>query len=336
MKRTGMTLIELLVVISIIGVLSAMLLPAVQAAREAARRTTCTSNLRQFSLATQNFESAMRHLPSGHMYERNQYGPDWAYGYSAVAQLTPYIEQAETLDLSMPLYGLNGGQSYVVSTKTYNAATTFKFNRCPSDPTQPGDPGTMYGVINYVPCHGSGANNGLIAQNTGAWGYFTPVPTDGAFGVGSKTTFGSFLDGTSNTVIFSETLLGGGTLNSTLNPRLHAAGGHSGNGTGWGYTFSDSLCDSWANSAANRSTNRGVGWVYGMLQNYVHWYGPNAKLPDCFNYERTWKAARSSHKGGVMVGMGDGSVRFVSDGISLSTWRALSTVAGGEVLGNDW
>ena len=108
--RAGFTLVELLVVIAIIGILVALLLPAVQAAREAGRRASCQNNLKQLGLGVHNFESARKKLPTGSEsdpFPGNPSHPYNFYRWSVLAHLTPYLEQSNaynTIDLSTPLY----------------------------------------------------------------------------------------------------------------------------------------------------------------------------------------------------------------------------------------
>ncbi len=109
-RRSAFTLVELLVVIAIIGILVGLLLPAVQSAREAARRMQCSNNLKQIGLAMHNFESAHRSVPSAYDYKvTSTYPtvPNWAYRWSAHAMLSPFLEQSniyQSLHLDVPLH----------------------------------------------------------------------------------------------------------------------------------------------------------------------------------------------------------------------------------------
>ncbi|MBW3598505.1 MAG: DUF1559 domain-containing protein [Planctomycetes bacterium] len=313
-RNSGFTLIELLVVIAVIGILVALLLPAVQAAREAARRMSCTNNLKQIGLALHTYQSSLRVFPPGRL--------DWPYVYSPQAHLLPYLEQENLenlIDYSVPFFGAD-------SPSWPNAAaarTTVETYNCPSD----GDrvPGADFGATNYVACVGSGLINDGNLATAGLPG---PHP-DGAFFEESAMSFRDFLDGSSNTVVFSETLLGGGVASASgappADPRrevLLLSGGAAtttgactpGGGSWW--------------------AERGVRWIQGSYGYalYNHFYTPNAETFDCNNQSRTHglTAARSRHPGGVNMLLGDGSVRFLAETIDLAVYRAAATRAGGE------
>jgi prepilin-type processing-associated H-X9-DG protein len=152
---------------------------------------------------------------------------------------------------------------------------------------------------------------------------------------------GAISDGTSNTACMSESLLGQGTENETggpspANPQyVYAYAGFPG-------TISTATCA--AATTWNGSQLRGYTWASGdpRCATYNHYYTPNSPSYDCVANDGTtftglsWKGARSNHPGGVNLLLGDGSVHFVSQTISLTTWRSLSTRAGGEVLGSDF
>ncbi|HXT57532.1 MAG TPA: DUF1559 domain-containing protein, partial [Pirellulales bacterium] len=203
-KRTAFTLVELLVVIAIIGILIALLLPAVQAAREAARRSQCTNNLKQLGIALQNFEQMRKSLPTGTTSQT--YAPDPTipanfYRWSAFAHLTPFLEQTAVyniLDLSVPLYG-GPSQGYAVMPVNQKAVQiVVPLFLCPSDNGRPVTNylGVVFGPSNYAACMGSGANGG------------TEYNTDGIFYMNSDTKFADISDGASATAAMSESILG--------------------------------------------------------------------------------------------------------------------------------
>jgi prepilin-type N-terminal cleavage/methylation domain-containing protein/prepilin-type processing-associated H-X9-DG protein len=219
-RRPGFTLIELLVVIAIIAVLIALLLPAVQAAREAARRMQCTNNLKQIGLAMHNYHSTYDVFPMAASKNCNSDPPsscpgyaDWR-GWSSLATALPFVEQtplynainfvfAEEIHDAVP----NAMNSTVVAAKVASFM-------CPSDPYV-----GQICINNYHACYGttsdwpSGSNNGTGSmQNADGNG------STGMFAVWISYGIKNALDGTSNTLLFSEALVGDGQGNETLNP----------------------------------------------------------------------------------------------------------------------
>jgi prepilin-type N-terminal cleavage/methylation domain-containing protein/prepilin-type processing-associated H-X9-DG protein len=349
-SRRGFTLIELLVVIAIIAVLIGLLLPAVQKVREAAARVKCQNNIKQIALAVHNYESSNGYFPASFRAERKNGLPRYFDLWGALALLSPYLEQTAIynsipLDQTMFL----GPPTYAITAPTA-ALTTVPIFLCPSDKAQSVD-SSAYGLsgplgpVNYVFCLGTGLTNGLTG-----W-YGSPYDADGVFYASSKVRITDITDGTSNTAAISESLLGDGdeSAQSRLPARpdveyVYTADPSSSRTT---TPITDANCAGtvWRNV----QQRRGFSWVAGepRCTQYNHYYLPNSSTPDCItNYTSSdpvlgstghgWKAARSRHSSGVNLALCDGSVRFVSNGISLTTWRALATRAGGETLGNDF
>ena len=331
--RRAFTLVELLVVIAIIGILVALLLPAVQFAREAARRSSCSNNLHQLALAAHNFEGTHRRLPVGSESKQFPTAPSFPYNFyrwSTLAHLSPFLENSAAynkLDLTVPLYA---PPAYAIAPQNVEAvAIVVRSFLCPSDTGRPVAVG--FGPTNYVACAGSGANGG------------TPFEADGMFFVNSTFGFGEVTDGTSNTAFFSESTLGTGP-ESTNDPQHVQTMGQTVYRFIYGAPLSDSACN--GTSMWNVSNRRGFAWVNGEYRCtlYNHYYPPNAKTPDCLGVTFDpdparlytgygWRAARSKHNTGVNVAMSDGAVRFVGESINLVTWRALGTRGGNEVVG---
>jgi prepilin-type N-terminal cleavage/methylation domain-containing protein/prepilin-type processing-associated H-X9-DG protein len=338
--RRAMTLIELLVVIAIIGVLSSLLLPAVQGAREAARRMHCQSNLRQLGLALMNYELVATHFPPGSVakrYPSDPSHPHTFYRWSALAQLLPYLEKQhylELIDTTLPLY-MPGAGYPIASRNKDGISRVLPDFLCPSDPLRPLKDGM--GPSNYAVTTGSGIDGG------------SPFQSDGIFYVNSRTRIADILDGASNTTLVSESLLGRDT---TRLPN----GAFAGSDPKRSYKFllsffgppnlTDARCQgsqTFNSALGNGNDPRGFAWCSGEYRStlYNHYYPPNTKLFDCITSVTVdptpppdrpslyaaygWRAARSLHTGGVNVFFADGHGQFIAEAIDLESWKALST-----------
>ena len=315
------TLVELLVVIAIIGILIALLLPAVQAAREAARRMQCANNLKQLGIATHNYHDAIRSLPLGYMgadsnHTRNP-------GITGLVFILPFLEESVISDLYIDRNTLFGNN---IST-----AAQVGVYRCPSDGAAGG-----YGVHTGVPqkfarsnlvlCFGS--NTQAKSMGSGTYLLSNNPRNDGAFQIGGggfprAKKFKDIVDGTSSTVFASEVITGRhDTLNSTTDADARGI---------WAWSSMGSFCYTHLNTP-----NSSVGdtmWRSGADTSCVNepLYGLPCNTSAGTNHDTFQAAARSLHTGGVNVLYGDGHVSFVSDMIQLDTWRALATIAGGEL-----
>jgi len=329
-RPSGFSLIELLTVVAILATLVGLLLPAVQAARESARRSSCSNNLRQIGLAAANHESARGRFPVGAESRQWDERPDFPHQFfrwSVLAHLAPYYEQEQllrSLDLSVPLYvGLSPGD--IAPQNKPLVKLTIPLFLCPSDiATAVAD---LFGPTNYAGCTGSGVDGG------------SPFETNGMFGINSRTRPRDIRDGLSKTAAFSESILGAGPKATTSPDGIEPA-------TGYGFTFAAPLTAAGCGRPFyyNFTDLRGFSWANGEYRTtlYNHARQPNGAALDCLSALMTtpdksrmyagygWRTARSRHTGGVVVGMADGAVRFMADSVDPAAWEATATIAGGE------
>jgi prepilin-type N-terminal cleavage/methylation domain-containing protein/prepilin-type processing-associated H-X9-DG protein len=342
--RRGFTLIELLVVIAIISVLIALLLPAVQAAREAARRMQCTNNLKQIGLALHNYMTATGVLPPGRF---NTYIAGNGNCWGAYSQLLPQLDQTNIFN------SFNFNLAPDSTTTSVSNATGFQtfLNSliCPSDSSAElivvgGEP---FATHNYNLNTGSGYP---VVQN--------PLPPltgmpNGPFFENARIGPQNFTDGMSNTAAVTETVRSTASStyatdplgvflvtgnNSTTGPPLNSDADYQ------------SLCLSLPPDTTQYQATRGVRWHYGAPGHsmYNHLRTPNNKLPDCrgglphstrANPLWSWLslniAARSKHPGGVNSLMADGHVQFIKDTVNVLVWQGLGSRNGGEVISSD-
>ncbi len=312
-RKTGFTLVELLVVIAIIGILIALLLPAVQAAREAARRSQCSNNMKQLGLATHNYHDTYKVFPPGVLAARLNAGMSThPNNMSWMPLLLPFMEQAPLYDQLKPYIVSRSASSFPSDLMN----TVIPALCCPSDPNM-GKVTTVHGTAdpppdkndgfcgNYLLCNGSQQ----VTEGTGG----NSFDMNGMFYYLSKTRMASVTDGTSNTVMAGE------------------------------------VCVVPETSTAHRDW-RGRYYRADHLSSIFSTYlPPNTTSADlcrtCEATEPLWAPctqstatqaiyARSRHPGGAQIGLADGSVRFVSETVDTAVWRAAGTREEGESLGD--
>jgi len=331
--RSGFTLIELLVVIAIISVLIALLLPAVQSAREAARRIQCTNNLKQIGLAMHNYESVAGAFPMVGVIAPGAPNP-WV-GWSGHARILPLLEQGPmfssinfTLPYTMP-------DNYTVASQ---AISSFL---CPSEVNnQPTPASSFFNTPKGITSYGLNMGDWYVYQTGGP-------PTRGAFAPNISRRFANFTDGTSNTMLASENKVRQpcyicfAGLSQINNPAVVPDPNAN------PFTVAPEYGGSCGAVAQSHTS-----WVDGDAQEtgVTTAWPPNKQIlgtmgegdldltgTPFFGGGPTFAAitARSFHPGGVNTLRADGSVGFIKSSIAGATWRALGTIAGGEVISSD-
>ena len=312
-KSKAFTLVELLVVIAIIGILIALLLPAVQAAREAARRLQCSNNLKQMALAVLTYQNAQGRFPAGLTITTSH--------NSWMVRVMPYME----LGSSSLNWNYDQGYSVYPSINIPILEAEYASFLCPSDGAEPypmHSGRALYSMANYVACFSPSGM--MVAPDTPNYIHDlcykdaaynpsageTPVRS-ALFNVNVFRELNAITDGLSNTIAVSEVVLP-------------------------------------ADAGAGRFDVRGAWW-HGFGMFYSHRRTPNTLIPDsmwpgycnsvpgapCLNSSPCWGtfdiAARSMHPGGVKAAKIDGSVNFYSDDVSVEVWQALGSINGGEI-----
>ena len=317
MKRNGFTLVELLVVIAIIAVLIGLLLPAVQAAREAGRRMQCTNNIKQITLAVIGYEATyMVYCCGSYGYIDNEVAPEPWMRRSWYFHILPYIEQSVLYDVYNEHYqhpeASPGGRGDHDYTNLPSKTTIVSTLMCPDDQNNPKvhngsslqNQQGFHG--NYV---GNGGNTYFNVDASGAWKQEACMDLNGIFPPLRSIKPAHVIDGTSNTLMFSEIRLvpdgAQGTGQEDIRGRLINA--------------------------------RHTGALFSTL------YAPNTSEPDRHHYcistiyapctntnQKNLVSARSYHSGGVAASMCDGSVTFISETVDLEAYHAMGSRDGME------
>lgn len=310
--REGFTLIELLVVIAIIGVLIALLLPAIQKVRESANRVSCQNNLKQIGLGVLNFENSMGGLPPSATTGMGAGAPYFPYQHSWSAALLPYIEQTASFNL------YHYDRNWDAPINNQAVRTYLKLFNCPTTPVQPRIDKTVSAMPSAGDYHAVNAIKCFVGIN--CFGYSMPncrppypesVMNDprlvGAMRRDQITKISAITDGTSNTILVAE----------------------------------DAGRPKWYNADRNEfipnpsPPNGQAGWADPNGAFSIDGSNPNGQVPgscaiNCSNNSEVY----SFHTSGSNVVYADGSVHFLTSGMDLCILAALTTRAGGEVIPN--
>jgi prepilin-type N-terminal cleavage/methylation domain-containing protein/prepilin-type processing-associated H-X9-DG protein len=312
-KRSAFTLVELLVVIAIIGVLVSLLLPAVQYAREAARRIQCNSQLKQIGGALHLYHDVNKRFPPGRT----------SRSISAHAHLLPFMEYQNVHRL------IDFSKSSGNAANAQARATTVPIFNCPSDRLDTVANGLA--GTNYRACQGSGILWGNAVSNPSSANYGIPAP-NGVFFDRSSTGFGDITDGTSNTAAFSEHIRGDSN-NAIASDRMDTFGPKT-HPTTPDQAMKDCETLNWQDLQYQNVSDVGVPWLEGYHSTtiYFHVSGPNMR--SCmYPPGLIATTANSNHPNGVNMLLCDGSVRFVNDSIHIETWRRIGSRDQNESIG---
>ncbi len=346
-RRAGFTLIELLVVIAIVSLLIALLLPAVQSAREAARRIQCTNNLKQIGLGLHNYEGLAAAFPPSNI--ASYVSGSFTYnGFSVHARILPLMEQGVAFN------AINFSFTHRTVQNSTVVGLALACFVCPSDPNRDGLTPFPSGVSARVPCYGFNEGDWFIWNALAANGAGNPPSTRGVFGPNLSRRIAEFTDGTSQTLLATDV--------KALNPFCQVGGQFSEPNLSSPMAPLPPAGVDPLSVASEYSTVRGcnasppgtghTAWVDGNSQEtgMTTAFTPNKAAINPTNEadldiltvlisknQPLYGAitARSYHSGGVNALFGDGSVRFVKSTIDGSTWRALGTIAGSEVISGD-
>ncbi len=307
-SRAAFTLIELLVVVAIVGLLAALLLPAVQSARRSALRAQCINNLKQFGIALHNYEATYGALPLG------------ADGgtFSLHSRILPYLDNVpayDALNMQVPAVA-----SMFLENKTTVSALVGVF-ACPADPEARRAPE----LTNYAGCLDSG-----VWLNGESFGR----PSNGLFG-GKVVRLADITDGLSSTLAISEFLVG----NPDRAERLRTIYIPDDERNGPPYALPDfqSRCSALRNMIPNLAMLKGQSWLIGQPYWTLYNHSLPINTPSCNNTDASTEvlvsySAASLHEGGANGLFADGHARFLRQTVEANLWRALATRSSGEII----
>ncbi len=299
---------------------------------------SCSNNLKQLGLALHNYASAHDCFPS--------LGATSPTSFSILARILPFVEQDSLnnlIDFKQPLMSGGGGSSVVNPSQANAARALVSMFLCPSDGGNSQFSSLLFfsegerlsGGTNYVSCGGSGVETN----------YDLRYPSDGMFWSNSAVRFSDVSDGTSCTIMMSESLRGSDCDTYGPDPQepdrqmASMCSQFTLNTDGPGLV---GVCNPDLGDIVSKATYwrgiRGGAWIWGRepITTFSTYMPPNTRVPDMHAKGMGFFAARSHHPGGVNVVFADGSVHFIADNIPLDQWRALSTRRGGEITGANW
>ena len=301
-SRRGLTLIELLVVIAILGILVTLLIPAVQAAREAARRAQCVNNLKQIALSIHAYISDFQVLPAG----------QGGIGQSVFVSLLPYVEQGAKYNT----FNFDIRLTYPANTTALSVRPSLLI--CPSDSLQPRDTFTSYagnvGDAFYLQSY-----TGLFATTDSPWDHYISPQ--------------HITDGMSNTAAIAEWLIGSRDRADRRRAIYRPSGLPLLPVNSNQFTTKCRLLDGYL---PDMTIIKGEGWGDGSWPKtlYDHFMPPNHQ--SCINTPRSEVfaacAVGSFHSGGANTAFADGRVSFIKESIGLGMWRAMGTRNGQELI----
>jgi prepilin-type N-terminal cleavage/methylation domain-containing protein len=345
-NRNAFTLVELLVVIAIIGILVALLLPAVQAAREAARRMSCSNNLKQLALAQHEYHDSFKTFPP------KSVGPVQCFDLAWVVHTLPYIEQTSIHDRmmtelkSLPPFAVWIEDAFFGDLRTGDEIEIPSL-LCPSGPRPEKqipvannlgiNPVFNFGRNSYKACTGSNVDNELRASSGQTGSRAVMIQNEGMYSTWFGTRIAEATDGTSNVFLLAEVAMGGRDSTDYI-----------GNVAVLGSTIALNSMDPCVDGTGYDSSTKtllgtqqiqpGKWWHGGVnvLCTFQAVYAPNG--PSCFGYvSGTLQVASaipasSFHPGGALHAFGDGRVRFISETIDQITYKNLGDKADGNVV----